>query len=68
MKELARKFLSTKFITTIIVGMILLAVFIILVNKEIMDSTIFIAWLGGLLGNFGIYTAGNVVSKKYRPD
>lgn len=68
MEGLARKFLSTKFISMIVVGIILFVAFFVLVRNDIMDSAIFMAWLGAILTNFGIYAAGNVASKKYKPD
>ncbi len=59
--------LSTKFISQLIVTGILCVVFFGLILKDLLTEMMFIAWLAGLLANFGIYTTGNVQSKKYRP-
>ncbi|KKM94585.1 hypothetical protein LCGC14_1196840 [marine sediment metagenome] len=60
--------ISQKFSVTIIVFIILCGVFLLLILKQEISDGIFIAWLGGLLANAGIYTEGNIRAKKYRPD
>ena len=52
-----------------LVGVFVLAgMFVLLTLKGAMTEGIFIAMLGALIGILGIHTAGNVASKKYKPD
>jgi len=67
-EDIKRKLFSTKFIQSIIVAVILLIVFIIIIVSKHFNDTIFGIWIAALLANFGIYTTGNLQSKKYKPE
>ncbi|KKN61498.1 hypothetical protein LCGC14_0521530 [marine sediment metagenome] len=60
--------ISRKLSITIIVFIILCGVFLLMVFKQEITDGIFIAWLGALLGNAGIYTEGNIRAKQYKQE
>jgi hypothetical protein len=52
-----------------IAGLVILTLaFIVLALRGGITDGIFLAWIGGVLGLVGVYTGGNVMSKKYRPN
>ena len=59
-----KKLFSRKFILTIILAIILLVVFFVMIKNKLLTETVFGLWLAGLLATFGIYTGGNVITKK----
>jgi len=61
---LFQKIISRKFIMTMILAIILLVVFFVMVKKGLWTETVFGIWLAGLLATFGIYTGGNVITKR----
>jgi len=61
---LFQKMISRKFIMTMILAIILLVVFFVMIGKDLLTETVFGLWLAGLLATFGIYTGGNVITKR----